>query len=1407
LSSREETKQAADLIERLLTDASFRSEFRRDPAGACERFGLTELASELRGGSGAKALYTLELRQSMSSLAGVIMAAAAEGIGALEFAGHAQADDSRVAGVVNEALSRHSIRAISRAQLPSVDNGGAGAKPPAAEPPEVERPEPAGRATPAEQAAPADQAPAKPKVEAEGPEKPPPAPKEPPEPHDHGHEHDQDHGPSLAAADVPAVTPSTELAALLDNPNLELPSAARADLESGRVDPRLVSLLTSVTKEHRVSLSVIMTGHDQYTSSGSVSNHFVGRGLDIASVDGEIVRPNSIASRELAQALADLPESIRPSEVGTPWSINAPGFFTDGAHQDHVHVAFDGEPPPGFQSPIASALATPAAAAPAAASGPGRGSGVFGAVKGGEGQAATVGAMPAVEQPQAPAPAPAEPAATPAETPPATPVAAEAPIALPDVSDVYPGDDAPKPQIAAWMARQAHKAGLPAELPVMAALVESRLSNVNYGDADSIGYFQMRTSIWNQGEYTGYGDKPELQLKWFLDHALHEKQKRVERGETAFLKDSSKWGEWIADVERPAEQYRYRYQEQLAEARGLLGAAQSEAPPVAPDATLDAATAGAELDAAPQAKKALAVAKQYLGTPYQWGGATPETNFDCSGLMQWSYKQVGIDVPRVTYDQVNVGEKIAAVDDLEAGDMVFFQDASGDMHHVGMYIGEHKFIHAPHTGDVVKVSSLDESYYAGQFAGGRRMVAAVPEAAAPAAPAAPAVAGATPAAPAVAGVAPPAAAQPTPPVDAGASGVFAGVAGPVKAATVGAMPAVEQQPAAAAAAAPVAEAVAPAVAPPSGGPVAPVAPEDMANTNEGGKLHASEFDVADAEGAPGPEGNLHAGYDLFAKAGAPVRSPIEGTVVEVKASRGNTGQVFGGTVKVQGADGRVWVFRHVDPKGVVEGAKVTAGQEIASVTDWAGGAHHAHIELWKTFEGGYNVSNMDDPYVELQKAYAGGGVQLQPDVHEHAPGEDHEGHDHGSGGELAEAGPAAAPSAQLQALLANPNLELPGPARADLASGRVDPRLVAILSELTKEHRVALSVVITGHDQYSASGSVSNHFVGRGLDIASVDGEIVRPNSIASRELAQALADLPESIRPSEVGTPWSINAPGFFTDGAHQDHLHVAFDDPAPAGFVPPVASAPATPAAPAATPVAPAPVAPAPDEPVVAAEAPPAAPPQPPEATPPPEPVTHESGVFAGVDGQAEHSGSTVQFMRAVQDDVRAKVEQPADPALEAQQVAAAAAPAASAVVAGYPGDDAPKEQLAAWMAARAKEAGLPPELPVMAALVESRLSNVNYGDADSIGFFQMRTSIWDQGEYAGYGQDPEKQIKWFIDHAVHEKEKRVEDGYTNFLADDTKWGDWVADVERPAEQYRGRYQEQLAEARALLTRAGVV
>ena len=149
--------------------------------------------------------------------------------------------------------------------------------------------------------------------------------------------------------------------------------------------------------------------------------------------------------------------------------------------------------------------------------------------------------------------------------------AADAFDVLPDGSDAYPGDTAPKEQVAAWMARAAHKAGLPGELPVMAALVESTLHNHPGGDADSAGFFQMRQGIWDKGEYAGFQHKPELQLKWFIDHALAVKQQRIARGDSSFVNDPSKWGDWIADIERPAEQYRGRYQLHLGEARKLLG--------------------------------------------------------------------------------------------------------------------------------------------------------------------------------------------------------------------------------------------------------------------------------------------------------------------------------------------------------------------------------------------------------------------------------------------------------------------------------------------------------------------------------------------------------------------------------------------------------------------------------------------------------------------------------------------------------------------------------------------------------------------------------------------------------------------------------------------------------------------
>src|SRR4051794_24487399 len=127
--------------------------------------------------------------------------------------------------------------------------------------------------------------------------------------------------------------------------------------------------------------------------------------------------------------------------------------------------------------------------------------------------------------------------------------------------DAYPGDSAPREQIAAWMAGQAQKRGLPPELPLMASLVESGMTNLHSGDADSVGFFQMRVGLWNQGAYAGYPDKPELQLKWFLDQAEAVKRQRLVAGKAITQPDQFR--DWIADGERPAAPVRRRYQNKL----------------------------------------------------------------------------------------------------------------------------------------------------------------------------------------------------------------------------------------------------------------------------------------------------------------------------------------------------------------------------------------------------------------------------------------------------------------------------------------------------------------------------------------------------------------------------------------------------------------------------------------------------------------------------------------------------------------------------------------------------------------------------------------------------------------------------------------------------------------------------
>ncbi len=1025
-----EADLAAQLIERLLAEPDFRVRFRRDPAAACREAGLEQLAQEMSLSAG-KAMVTLDVRESRSSLAGVMMAAAMEGVGLYHFSEDVLPHLADVPSEIGDVLSRVNLPAIKGALASS-----------------PERSEPVALAEPPEAPPAREAAPVPPEVEDE----PKPKPRKEPKP--------AALDPGQFGAEGAGGQASPEALALLDNENVVLDSTGIADLKAGRIDPRIVAILTKLSGEHKITVSCMCSDHSKFTAGGSISNHHYGRGLDIAAVDGVPVNASNFDAREIATALQDFDPAIRPDEIGTPWAISGNGYFTDSGHQDHLHIGFKQQITPDWQP---------------------------------EGAAA---------------PAPSG----------------------------YPGDDASKQEIAAWMAAEARKRGLPGELPVMASLVESGLKNLNFGHADSVGFFQMRVGIWNKGAYAGYPEDPRKQIDWFLDTAEAQKRLRLARGQP--VDDPSQYGEWIADIERPAEQFRYRYQLKLDEARGLLG-----------------------------------------------GGSAP---------------------------------------------------------------------------------------------------------------------------------------------------------------------AVE--------------------------PEVPVAP--------------AEFD-------PGQFG--------------------------------------------------------------AEGA----------------------------------------------------GGQASPEA---------------------------------LALLDNENVVLDSTGIADLKAGRIDPRIVAILTKLSGEHKITVSCMCSDHSKFTAGGSISNHHYGRGLDIAAVDGVPVNASNFDAREIATALQDFDPAIRPDEIGTPWAISGNGYFTDSGHQDHLHIGFKQQITPDWKPPggLAASVAAPRRPGDSMVF-ATVGEPPGEPTANTLSFAAVPREVAEQAPAPAPaaadgagskaqaavaeakkhlgtpyqwggstpetnfdcsglvqwsyaqagiqiprvtydqIAAENGTevgrdallpgdlvfFADAGGDVHHVGMSLggdKFIHAPSTGDVVKISsldesyyaeqftggrrfdaagagptaEPTDvakaqaavardaadvrredsllfAAVKAQEAAKARAtvqfvqavpskadaapPELMARAGGYPGDNAPKPALAKWLAGEAQRAGLPPELPVMAALVESGVKNLNYGDADSVGFFQMRVGIWNQGAYAGYPERPELQAKWFIDTALAVKKKRIAAGDVDFGKDPSKWGEWIADVELPAEQYRSRYQLRLDEARGLL------
>lgn len=121
--------------------------------------------------------------------------------------------------------------------------------------------------------------------------------------------------------------------------------------------------------------------------------------------------------------------------------------------------------------------------------------------------------------------------------------------------------------------------------------------------------------------------------------------------------------------------------------------------------------------AAPDARYGgvVGIAMQYLGVPYKWGGADPSTGFDCSGFSMYVYAKVGVSLPHHAATQFGMGTPVS-LSELQPGDLVFFHGLG----HMGIYIGNDSFIHAPRTGDVVKISQIS-GWYANRFVGARRI--------------------------------------------------------------------------------------------------------------------------------------------------------------------------------------------------------------------------------------------------------------------------------------------------------------------------------------------------------------------------------------------------------------------------------------------------------------------------------------------------------------------------------------------------------------------------------------------------------------------------------------------------------------------------------------------------------------
>ena len=196
-----------------------------------------------------------------------------------------------------------------------------------------------------------------------------------------------------------------------------------------------------------------------------------------------------------------------------------------------------------------------------------------------------------------------------------------------------------------------------------------------------------------------------------IESGLAERQRLLSSIKSEIVKLQQQEAARQAELRREAEA---RLRQQQLSAQRQLSTAVVGPSAVAP---VTSATNGDVVSVAPPPvySGVVGVAMQYLGTPYVWGGASPG-GFDCSGFVMYVFSQMGVSLPHNAAAQYGYGTPVSQ-DQLEPGDLVFF-DGLG---HVGIYIGGGEFVHSPHTGDVVKISSLYDSWYAATYVGARRI--------------------------------------------------------------------------------------------------------------------------------------------------------------------------------------------------------------------------------------------------------------------------------------------------------------------------------------------------------------------------------------------------------------------------------------------------------------------------------------------------------------------------------------------------------------------------------------------------------------------------------------------------------------------------------------------------------------